>query len=229
MNVNLLLRIEEILEHHFMQLCHDAVAVTQQTNQIATALGALAQQKQRQYKEAKQEKDDVKAASVEKMLGRDNLHRFLTMVRLPNEGQLKFHCPFYHKLAKSPKAQRLGVLESSAQAAMEDKGHHHLSFPLSAGLLSNLLTLQWRRLGIHICNLYGGDSDEEQQQAVNLQVTMMESGGAAMSSADVSFLIKMAINLPGENYSVNNLRRMEALISILLPTTHPFLTYSEAH
>lgn len=144
------------------------------------------------------------------MLGRDNL-RLITMVRLPNKGQLKIHCPFYHKLAEAPKAQRLGMLESSALAAMEAQGHHHLSFPVSAGLLSNLLTLQWHR--VHDDSITTGllrnfflfvDSDEEQQQqAVNLQVTMMESGGAAMSSADAASLLKMATNLPGEqNHSV---------------------------
>ena len=233
-NPVLLRRIQGLLEHHFVQLRRDAA--TQQTNQIATAVGALAQQNRRQYEEAKLEKEAAKAATVEKMLGVDNLRRLLIMTRVPNETQLTMLCPFYKKLAEVPKSQRLGVLESSIQAAMEARGHLYLTFPTSAGMLSNLLGLQWHRTNDDslATGLLGnpflfGDSDEEYQQSVNLQVAMMESGGAAMSSADAAALLKIEVNLPGENESANNLRRMDALCSILLPAAHPFRTFIENH
>ena len=233
-NPVLLGRVQKILEEHFVQLRRDAA--TQQTNQIATAVGVLAQQSRRQYEEAKQEKADAKAATVEKMLGLDNLRRLLIMTRMPNEGQLTAQCPFYQKLADVPKAQRLGVLESSIQAAMDAKGHRHLSFPSSAGLLSNTLNLQWHRANEDslTTGLLGnpflfGDTDEEHQQSVNLQVYMMEAGGAAMSSADAASLLKLDVKLPGENHSVNNICRMDALCSILLPNNHPFRTYIAKH
>lgn len=127
-------------------------------------------------------------------------------------------------------------MDSSIQASMETKGHRYLTFPSSAGLLSNLMTLQWHRA--HMDSLVTGllgnpflfrDTDEEHQQSVNLQVSMMESGGATMSSADAAALLKMAINLPGENHSINNLRRMDALCAILLPALHHFRTYIKKH
>lgn len=101
-NPVLLGRVQSLLEHHFVQLHRDAA--TQQTNNITTAVGALAQQSRRQYEEEKREKDAAKAASMEKMLDRDNLRRLLIMTRPPNGGQLKAECPFYHKLAEVPKA-----------------------------------------------------------------------------------------------------------------------------
>lgn len=87
-----------------------------------------------------------KEATVYKMLDKDNLRRLLTMNRVPNEGQMRILYPFSHKLAEVPKAQCLGALVSSIQAAMIAKEHHRLSFPTSAGLLNNLTTLQWNRI-----------------------------------------------------------------------------------
>ncbi len=50
-----------------------------------------------------------------------------------------------------------------------------------------------------------------------------------MSSTDAAILLKMATNLPKENKSINNIRRMEALGSILLPGGHPFQVFIKAH
>ena len=230
----LVARVQELLEHHFVQLRRDAAA--HQTNQIATALGTLAQQNQDHYEEGRRERAAAKDATVSKMLGADNLRRLLTMARKPNEARLVAACPFYKKLAEVPKSQRLGVLDSQIQAAMEDKGHTYLSFPTSAGLLSSILGLRWDMIsedaittGVLGNPFLFGDTDEEQQQAVNLRVNMMESGGAAMSSSDAAALLKMDINPPGENESIDNVRRMDALCSILLPDAHPFRTYITDH
>ncbi len=57
----------------------------QQTNQITTALGALTQQNCLQYEEAKQEKDNTKVATVEKILGKDNICHLLMMTRVLNK------------------------------------------------------------------------------------------------------------------------------------------------
>lgn len=233
-NAALLLRVQEILEHHFVQLRRDAAS--QQTNQIATAVGALAHQNRLQYEEAKREKDQARQTTVEKMFGKDNFRRLLTMVRVPNEIQLEVEVPFYKKLAEVPKAQRLGVLNTAVQKTMDDNGHTHLTFPTSAGLLSSLMTLQWHR--VHDDSLTSGllgnpflfgDSDEEQQQAINLQVNMMESGGAAMSKADAAALLALDINPPLEDKSVDNVRRMDVLCQVLLPAAHPFRIYVRKH
>ena len=77
-NVALLRRVQESLEHHFPQLRGDAA--TQQQNQIAAAISTIASQSHRQYEELHQEKEEAKAASVERMLGVDQLCRLLTMV-----------------------------------------------------------------------------------------------------------------------------------------------------
>ena len=104
-NPNLLGRVQLLLEHHFVQLRRDTA--TQQTNQIATALGTLAQQNQDHYEEGRREREAAKASTVAKMLGADNLRRLLIMTRKANEAQLVTACPFYQKLAGVPKAQRL--------------------------------------------------------------------------------------------------------------------------
>ena len=233
-NPILLGHVQELLEHHFVELRRDAATVQQ--NQIATALGALTQQNRDQYDELRREKDAAKAATVEKMLGKDNLRRLLMMTQVPNEAQLKILCPFYSKLAEVPKAQRLGVFATQIQAALETKKQYYLSFPTSAGLLSNLLNLRWDQANEDSLStgLLGnpflfGDSDEEQQRAVNLRVQMLESGGAAMSDADATSLLKLEVNLPAENKSIDNIRRMDALCSLLLPANHPFAKYISDH
>ena len=50
-----------------------------------------------------------------------------------------------------------------------------------------------------------------------------------MSDADATALLKMDINLPAENKSRDNLQRMDALCSILLPLNHPFSRYISDH
>lgn len=107
---------------------------------------------------------------------------------------------------------------------------------LACSALSNLLMLQLHRVSDDslTTGMLGnpfllGDSDEEHQQSINLQVSMMESGGAALSSADAAALLKMEVHRPDENRSSNNLRRMDALCSILLPIAHPFRTFIEKH
>lgn len=106
------------------------------------------------------------------------------------------------------------------------------------GLLSNLLALQLQWHQVHEDSLATGllanpflfsNSDEELQQAANLCVQMLDSGGAAMSNADAAALLKMDVNLPTENKSINNVWRMDHLCSVLLPASHPFAKYIGHH
>ena len=96
-------------------------------------------------------------------------------------------------------------------------------------MLQNLLGLHWERVhddsldtGLLGNPFLFGDSNEEKQQAKNFRVKMLQQGGAAMSDADATALLKLDITLPAENKSRDNLRRMDALCSILLPLNHPF-------
>ncbi len=57
----------------------------------------------------------------------------------------------------------------------------------------------------------------------------MGAGRATMSNTDVVALLKVDTNLPEENKSINNIRRMDVLGSILLPIGHLFQKYIKTH
>ena len=58
---------------------------------------------------------------------------------------------------------------------------------------------------------------------------MVQSGDTAVRDADAQEILKVKVNLPTENKSIDNVRRLDVLCHVLLPTAHPFRTYVKGH
>ena len=233
-NIHLINRQLEILHHHFPQLRPDTVV--QQTNLIAAGLGTLAQQQRDQYEEQKQEKELAKLKTFEKWVGRTTFLNILKMLQVANELQLVRECPVYKDMAEAKSAERMGVLQAAVDALLVQRGIKHFGLILSPGLFSNITTWRWWRTHEDsiATGLFGnaflfGETDEEHQQSVNRQVGLVQSGEHSVSHTDAKDILKVSVNLPRENKSLDNLKRMEILASVLLPDSHPFLTYLRAH
>ncbi len=65
------------------------------------------------------------------------------------------------------------------------------------------------------------DSNVESEQGLGRQIGLIQSGGAAPSLADAQQLLKMKVNLPGPEDSIQAVRRMQAVARAVLPVGHP--------
>lgn len=233
-NVHLINRQLEILRFHFPQLRPDAVV--QQTNLIAAGLGTIAQQQRDQYEEQKVEKELAKTRTVEKWVGMIQFRNLLRMLQVLNEHQLVHECPVYQAMAEAPKAEKMGALQAAIDALLVQRGEKYMNCTLSSGVFSLLTSWRWWRSHEDsiISGFFGnaflfGKGDEDHQRVINTQVSLAQSGDNAISHADAKELLKLSVNLPTENKSIDNLKRMEIVASVLLPDKHPFLTYLRDH
>ena len=71
--------------------------------------------------------------------------------------------------------------------------------------------------------------DLEKQQAINHEVDLMREGGSAASCSDAKEVLKLSLYLRLENKSLEIIRRVKIVYSILLPMGHPSLTYLKEH
>ena len=56
----------------------------------------------------------------------------------------------------------------------------------------------------------------------------MQSGETAISSADAQEILKLKVKLPMENKSLDNLRRLDVVCTVLLPEGHAYRNYVKA-
>ncbi len=230
----LIRRQRETLEHFFPQL--SANASQQQTNQIAGVLGHWAQQNQQQYEEAKREREVTKTTSVEKFLGTTLFNKLLRLLRLTSEAELVAACPVYLEIAKASKSQRLGAAQGKIDAELSDRNNKYLTMVLTTAWFQNLLDMKWDRFSEDSLttgffgNLYAfGEQDEELQRGINLQVSLVQSGEAAVSHSDAKEILKVTIVPPRPGKSLDSLKRLDVVCAVFLPATHPsFRTYVKA-
>ena len=72
--------------------------------------------------------------------------------------------------------------------------------------------------------------DEEATNSLNLWDQFIHGGGVtAVSDANTQALLKVVANLLLKDESINNLKRMEIVTSVLLPEGHGFLSHIREH
>ena len=64
---------------------------------------------------------------------------------------------------------------------------------------------------------------------LNLQHELVKGGDTAASAADTAAMLKLSVNLPMADKSIDNVRRAEVYATVLLPDSHPFLKYLRGH
>ena len=67
------------------------------------------------------------------------------------------------------------------------------------------------------------------QRNLNLQHELVQGGDTAASAADTAAMLKLSVNLPMADKSIDNVRRAEVYATVLLPDSHPFLKYLRGH
>jgi len=58
---------------------------------------------------------------------------------------------------------------------------------------------------------------------------MVQSGDTAVSDVVAQEILKVKVNLPTENKSIDNVRRMDVVCAVILPPLHPFRVYVSEH
>ena len=216
-------------------LLDNAAAVNAAANPIAQGIVNLHQQRELQYQEEKQEKADKAAKSVSGWLGVENLELLLTFCCVPQEALLP---PIWRKLAAASQKDRLSVLQGAIRKELRSMGDGRLaeSYCLNPNLLLNLIMMSWSMVTPDsletgcLGNLWlFGDTDVEQQQRLMKQLLLIQAGGAAPSLADIQQLLKMKINMPGEEESLRYVRRLEAVMRAVLPVGHPATVFVAHH
>jgi hypothetical protein len=208
----------------------------QQTNAIATGIGQLAMQQQQQYEEAKREKELAKAQTVADWLGPGRLTTLLRFTGLTDERALVMSLPIYKLLAEAKKADKLSVLQDAINTELVNRGNDELNLEISAGLFANFTSMRWHRQNENslTTGFFGnlflfGNTNAEQQQLLNAQVSLAQSGDQSISQADAEKILKIPIIVPLEEDSYINIERANVLASILLPPGNPFLIYIAKH
>ena len=220
--------------YHFPALRPDAAA--QQTSQIATALGQLAHQQRVQYEEAKSEKEKAKNKTVEDWLGKARFNTLKNYLGVADEASLDICCPVYKEIANASKSDRLTTLQAAVNEELREMGHTHLTVTLSPGVFENFASMEWHRLDSDSVStgFFGnfflfGKTNEELQRELNTQLRLIQSGHNSVSHADAKDLLKLSVNLPTENKSIDVVKRVVVLTRVLLPVTHPFRIYLSRH
>jgi hypothetical protein len=233
-NETLINRQVGIIHHFFPQTRPDAAM--QQANAIATGIGQLAVQQQQQYEEVKREKELAKAQTVEDWLGPGRLATLLRFTGMSNESALVMALPIYQLLAKAKKADKLSVLQDGIDAELSRRGNDVLSLEISAGVFENFTSMRWHRQNENslTTGFFGnlflfGNTNAEQQQLLNAQVSLAQSGDQSISHADAEKILKIPITVPLDDDSYLNVERADVLASILLPPGNPFRIYIAAH
>jgi hypothetical protein len=158
----------------------------------------------------------------------------LTQTR--NERELSEACPVYPAVAKATKAQRQGVLQSHINQELVRRKEKYLSVIVSPGLYSSWISLMWYRTnsdsldtGFLANLLLWGATDVEQQQAVNKEAQLAQEGGMGLSTADAREILKIKVNPPLGDESLDHLKRLDVVCSVVLPPDHTFSQYIKEH
>ena len=222
------------LETHFPGLRPNAAA--QQHNRIAGALGLMAAQQQAQYDENKIAREVKSKTTVEGWLGVDDFPSLLNLTNARNEADLLAACPVYGAMAAAPKALKMARLQSSIDRILSDREMEHLIVVITPAIFTIFVSMKWHRLtpdsltsGFLGNPFIFGACDEEVTNALNLRAQFIHGGDTAASDADTQALLKIVVNPPLEDESIDNIKRMEVVASVLLPPGHGFLTHIREH
>jgi hypothetical protein len=221
---------QSLLEFHFPQLSSNVVQ--QQTNQVAGVLAQMAHNQQQQYEEGKREREAAKVTTVEKWLGKELFTKLLRLLRVSSEAELVAACPVYLEMAKAPKSQRMRTFQTKIDAVWTSRGDKYMTYVVAAAWFQNFLSMEWGRanedslLTGFIGNLFAfGEQNEEAQQALNLRAEYAQGGDRAISTDDAEKILKIIINPPRPDKSLDNLKRLDVVCTVVLPAAHPFRQY----
>ena len=174
--------------------------------------------------------------TVEGWLGEDDFPSLLNLTNSRNEIDLLAACPVYGAMAAAPKALKMARLQSAIDKVLSDRGMEHLVVIVTPAIFTIFVSMKWHRLtpdsltsGFLGNPFLFGACDEEATNALNLRAQFIHGGDTAASDSDTQALLKIVVNPPMEDESIDNIKRMEVVASILLPPGHVFLIHLRDH
>ena len=228
-NIPLLQSRDALIKHYFPQLALNNAATT--NNAIAQQLATIAQQNQQNRLDDEARRKAEQTKSVQKYLGKECYERLLRVSQAASDTGL---APFWHRMANTKKAGQMQLLQTMIDNKKDDIREDHLTFVADHALLASVLSIKWENAHKdsleHGLNPFRfGDMEIEQAYQRNDTRNLILLGNANPSLADASELLKSKIALPPPDGSLRNIRRMQILFMVILPTGHPLTNWIKSH
>ncbi len=185
--------------------------------------------------QAWQEKIEKERTTVAVWLGPKNFSRLLRYSQVASKDYLS---PLWKALAGAPKHDQLMILQGKVHGELLCMDAVFLAeeFTVNLNLLTHLTSLQWAMITpnsletIFLGNAFlFTDSNVEEHQCINKQLQLIQSGCTTPSLLDAQLILKMKVNLPGADYSVRCILRMQAIFCTVLPIDHPITSFLAEH
>ena len=103
-------------------------------------------------------------------------------------------------------------------------------------MLTIFASMKWQRvgpdsltLGFLVYPFLWNVCYEEATNALNIWAQFIHGVGTAVSDANAQAMLKVVANPPLEGKSIDSLKRMEIVTSVLLPKGHGFLSHIQDH
>ena len=224
----------EILKGLFPALRTDGSAAQQ--SDIAARLGDLAAAQNTRFEAQQAAKEEREATSVAKWLGDDRMDALLNMTLCASETDLVNLRPLYSKLAGAKEASRLGLLQAAIDSLLDKRNMEDFSCMVTLAMYQNFTSMKWDAVSPDSLNtgvlgnpFLFGPRDEEATNNLNARAVSLMGGKTAASDRDTQAILKMVVIPPVGQESIDHLKRMEIVASVLLPPSHPFLDWLRAH
>lgn len=233
-NAPLTIQKQRLLKTFFPQL-DPASAASAAIQPIAHGILSLHQQKEEHYNRLQQEKAYKAATSVSSWCGAENTKQLLLLCCIGDESQLPDVWP---NMAAAKQKDQLSILQGAIREQLRMMGENRLAETLcvSPNFLANLIMMSWAMLTSDSLDTGSlgnafmfGDSDVEKSHMLMKKMQLIQSGGAAPSLSDVDEIMKMKVNLPGEEESIRSIVRLEGVLRAVLPIGHPATAWVAAH
>ena len=224
----------EILKRLFPSLRTDGAAAQQ--SDIAAKLGDLAAAQNTRFEAQQLAKEVKEATSVAQWLGDDRLEALLNMTLCASEKDLVTARPLYSKLADAKEASRLGLLQAAIDSLLDKRNMEDFSCMVTLAMYRNFTSMKWDAVSPDSLNtgvlgnpFLFGPRDEEATNNLNARAVSLMGGKTAASDRDTQAILKMVVIPPVGHESIDHLKRMEIVATVLLPLGHPFLTWLRTH
>ncbi len=181
--------------------------------------------------QAWQEKINKERITVAVWLGPKTFSRLLRYSQVASKDHLS---PLWKALAGTPACDRLMILQGKVRGELlsTDAVFSAEEFTVDLNLVTHLTSFQWAMIMLNsletgcLGNAFlFNDSDVEERQWINKQLQLIQSGGATPSLTDAQSILKIKVNLPGDDDSVRCILRMQAFFYAVLPIGHPITSF----
>ena len=127
-------------------------------------------------------------------------------------------------------------LQPSIDKVLGNQGIEHLVVIVTPAMFTIFASMKWHLVGPESLTLgffrnpfLWGACDEEDTNALNLWAQFILGRETEVSGADAQSLLKVVVHPRLEEESINNLKRMMIVTSVLLTEGHKFLSHIRDH